>query len=177
VKRYRSHIFVVIALAVILSGGWHAWLRQDLSDLRFAWQSRPASGNVVVIGIDAASIEKIGVWPWAVAVTRTVPKSPQRACHRLSPWMVTSELTTAAVEFALFNGIDTFTCIADGGWYSQILALGWMCEPLGLPRIVGGTMTGALRISITRETPRLLLEAGTYSHSTLELATPASMAA
>jgi diguanylate cyclase (GGDEF)-like protein/PAS domain S-box-containing protein len=54
----------VIALAVILSGGWHGWLRQDLSDLRFAWQSRPASGNIVVIAIDAASIEKIGVWPW-----------------------------------------------------------------------------------------------------------------
>jgi diguanylate cyclase (GGDEF)-like protein/PAS domain S-box-containing protein len=54
----------MIALAVILSGGWHGWLRQDLADLRFAWQSRQASGNIVVIGIDAASIEKIGVWPW-----------------------------------------------------------------------------------------------------------------
>jgi CHASE2 domain-containing sensor protein len=54
----------VIALTVILSGGWHSWLRQDLADLRFAWQSRQASGNIVVIGIDAPSIEKVGVWPW-----------------------------------------------------------------------------------------------------------------
>ena len=107
-------------------------------------------------------------------ITRGCLSPRLRAAERLR---VRNQLTTAAVEFALFNGIDTFTCIADGGWYSQILALGWMCEPLGLPRIVGGTMTGALRISITRETPRLLLEAGTYSHSTLELATPASMAA
>jgi hypothetical protein len=36
-------------------------LRQDLANLRFAWQSRQASGNIVVMGIDASSIEKIGV--------------------------------------------------------------------------------------------------------------------
>jgi hypothetical protein len=54
----------MIVMAIILSGGWHHWLRQDLADLRFAWQTRPASGNMVVVGIDAASIEKIGVWPW-----------------------------------------------------------------------------------------------------------------
>ena len=63
-----------------------------------------------------------------------------------------NQLATAATEFALFNGIDSYTCIATGGLYSQILALGWMCEPLGLPRIVDHTLTGALKISITRET-------------------------
>ena len=47
------------------SVGRLAWLATPaFSDLQFAWQSRPASGNIVVIGIDAASIEKIGVWPW-----------------------------------------------------------------------------------------------------------------
>ena len=28
------------------------------------WQSRQASGDIVVIAIDAQSIDKIGVWPW-----------------------------------------------------------------------------------------------------------------
>jgi len=107
-------------------------------------------------------------------ITRGCLSPRLRASERLR---VRNQLTTAAVEFALFNGIDTLTCVADGGWYSQILALGWQCEPLGLPQIVGGVMTGALRIAISRDTPRLLLEAGTYSHSTLELATPALMAA
>ena len=107
-------------------------------------------------------------------ITRGCLSPRLRAAERLR---VRNQLTTAAVEFALFNGIDSFTCIADGGWYSQILALGWLCEPLGLPRIVDGTLTGALRIAVTRETPRLLFEAGTYCHSTLELATPAPMAA
>jgi diguanylate cyclase (GGDEF)-like protein/PAS domain S-box-containing protein len=64
VKRYRPHILVAIALAVVLSTGWHGTLRNALTDLRFAWQSRAAGGNVVVVAIDAASIDQIGVWPW-----------------------------------------------------------------------------------------------------------------
>ncbi|SFI46989.1 EAL domain-containing protein [Bradyrhizobium sp. Gha] len=63
-KRYRPHILVMIALGVVLSTGWHGPLRNVLTDLRFAWQSRSATGNVVVVAIDAASIDQIGVWPW-----------------------------------------------------------------------------------------------------------------
>ena len=87
------------------------------------------------------------------------------------------ERGAAAVEFALFNGIDTYTCIAEGAWYSQILAMGWLCEPIGLPRISRNALLGALKISVTPETPRLLQEAGIYARSTLELATPALLAA
>jgi len=64
VKQYRPHIFVVVALAIVLSSGWHGALRSALTDLRFAWQSRQASGEIVVVAIDAPSIEKIGIWPW-----------------------------------------------------------------------------------------------------------------
>lgn len=63
-KRYRPHILVVIALAVVLSTGWHGALRNALTDLRFSWPSRAASGNVVVVAIDAPSIDQIGIWPW-----------------------------------------------------------------------------------------------------------------
>lgn len=54
----------MIALAIVLAGGWHSSLRNTLADLRFAWQSRQVSGNIVVIAIDASSIDRIGVWPW-----------------------------------------------------------------------------------------------------------------
>jgi diguanylate cyclase (GGDEF)-like protein/PAS domain S-box-containing protein len=64
VKRYRPHILVVIALAIVLSTGWHGALRNALTDLQFAWQPRDASGKVVVVAIDAPSIDQIGVWPW-----------------------------------------------------------------------------------------------------------------
>jgi len=64
VKHYRPHIFVVVALAIVLSSGWHTALRNDLTDLRFGSVSRQASGEIVLVAIDAESIEKIGVWPW-----------------------------------------------------------------------------------------------------------------
>jgi len=64
VKQYRSHILVASVLAIALVSGWHGALRNALADLRFAWESRQASGDVVVVAIDARSIESIGVWPW-----------------------------------------------------------------------------------------------------------------
>ncbi len=63
-KNYRPHILVAIILAVALLSGWNTSLRNVLADLRFAWKSLPASGDIVVVAIDAPSIEKIGVWPW-----------------------------------------------------------------------------------------------------------------
>jgi diguanylate cyclase (GGDEF)-like protein/PAS domain S-box-containing protein len=51
-------------LAIALLTNWPSALRNTLVDLRFAWQLRAATGDVVVIAIDARSIEKIGVWPW-----------------------------------------------------------------------------------------------------------------
>lgn len=63
-KQYRPHFFAVIALAIVLSCGWHGALRHGLADLRFNWQTRQATGDIVVVAIDAPSIDKIGVWPW-----------------------------------------------------------------------------------------------------------------
>jgi N-acyl-L-homoserine lactone synthetase len=80
---------------------------------------------------------------------------------------VRNALTTAVVEYGLHRGIRSFTCIADSGWLSQILSLGWNCKPLGLPRQIDRTMTGALQIDINRETPALLDAAGTYVPSRL----------
>jgi len=64
VRHYRPHILVAAILAIALLTNWPGALRNDLTDLRFAWQSRAATGDVVVIAIDAPSIEQIGVWPW-----------------------------------------------------------------------------------------------------------------
>ena len=45
-------------------GGMHNALQHAITDMRFGWFSRQASGNVVLVAIDSPSIEKIGVWPW-----------------------------------------------------------------------------------------------------------------
>jgi diguanylate cyclase (GGDEF)-like protein/PAS domain S-box-containing protein len=63
-KHYRPHILVVIALLIVLLSGWHGALRNVLTDLRFNWLPGKASGEIVVVAIDATSIENIGVWPW-----------------------------------------------------------------------------------------------------------------
>jgi diguanylate cyclase (GGDEF)-like protein/PAS domain S-box-containing protein len=64
VKNYRPHFLVAAILGIALLTSLPGALRNGLADLRFAWQSRAATGNVVVIAIDAPSIEQIGVWPW-----------------------------------------------------------------------------------------------------------------
>ena len=69
----------MIALAIVLSCGWHGALRHALADLRFAWQSRQASGDIVVIAIDAQSIDKIGVWPWPRLLHAELVRQLQRA--------------------------------------------------------------------------------------------------
>ena len=63
-RNYRPHILVAAIVAIALLTNLPGTLRNDLADLRFAWQSRAATGDVVVVAIDAPSIEQIGVWPW-----------------------------------------------------------------------------------------------------------------
>lgn len=70
------------------------------------------------------------------------------------------ELVVALVHHALATGIRAYSGVAEIGWLQQILAFGWRCRPLGLPRRIGGTMLGALRIDITPDTPALLARAG-----------------
>src|SRR5438270_2217696 len=67
-----------------------------------------------------------------------------------------NRLVSALVSFALDHGIRTYTGVAEMGWLQQILAFGWDCRPLGIPRRLAGALTGALAISISPETPSLL---------------------
>lgn len=69
---------------------------------------------------------------------------------------VRDALVNALVEHALAAGISAYSAIAEMSWFQQILAFGWRCMPLGLPRVIDGTMLAALRIEITPETPSLL---------------------
>ena len=42
----------------------HNAFQNALTDMRFGWFPRQASGDIVLVAIDSPSIEKIGVWPW-----------------------------------------------------------------------------------------------------------------
>ena len=81
---------------------------------------------------------------------------------------VRDTLVSVLVDHALASGITAYSAIAEMGWFQQILAFGWRCMPLGLQRIIDGTMLAALRIEITPETPNLL-EAGRVTAAALRV--------
>ena len=64
VKQYRPHLFVLCILALVLATGLHDPVRNALTALRFGWLPRQASGDVVLVAIDAPSLAQTGVWPW-----------------------------------------------------------------------------------------------------------------
>lgn len=79
-------------------------------------------------------------------------------------------LVTALAHYALANGITTYTGVAEQGWLEQILAFGWQAEPLGRPNRIGTMALGALRITITPDTPRLLAAGGIQAPAMLDQA-------
>jgi acyl-homoserine lactone synthase len=79
-----------------------------------------------------------------------------------------NRLVAAIVDYALASGVSTYTGVAEFGWLQQILAFGWRCRPLGIPRMISGKMLGALRIEIAADTPALLRANGIYEPQRLE---------
>lgn len=98
--------------------------------------------------------------PDCFEITRFCLGRGQNARARLD---TRNRLVSALAQFALDNGIATYTGVAELAWLQQILAFGWRCRPLGLPRLVGGRTLGALRIDIDPETPALLAANGIFS--------------
>lgn len=100
-------------------------------------------------------------------ITRFCLGRNQNAKERLE---TRNRLVSALAQYALEHGISTYTGVAELAWLQQILAFGWRCRPLGLPRLVGGRTLGALRIDIDPETPALLAANGIVSPAPAEQA-------
>lgn len=67
-KWYRPHLFALFALASVVLSGSHGLLQNTLTDFRFRWFPRAASGDIVVVAIDPRSLDEVGVWPWPRSV-------------------------------------------------------------------------------------------------------------
>jgi acyl-homoserine lactone synthase len=76
-------------------------------------------------------------------------------------------LVSALVAHALAQGIERYTGVAELAWLQQILAFGWRCRPLGLPRAAGAGMIGALAIEIAEDTQSLLAANGIHRATAL----------
>lgn len=77
-------------------------------------------------------------------------------------------LVSAIVAYGLEHHIRTYLGVAEMGWLQQILAFGWRCGPLGLPRVEGGRTLGALSIDIDGDTPSLLAANGIFEPVALQ---------
>lgn len=97
-------------------------------------------------------------------------RGPDRVTHR-------NLLASAMTEYALLTGISAYTGVADMGWMSRVLSAGWRCEPLGMPRLVGGSTVGALMIHIEPDTIRRLQISGKYHSGVLRAEERAELAA
>jgi acyl-homoserine lactone synthase len=86
-------------------------------------------------------------------ITRFCLGRNQNARERLE---TRPRLVSAIAQYELEHGISSYTGVAELAWLQQILAFGWHCRPLGLPRVIGGRTLGALRIDIDADTPALL---------------------
>jgi N-acyl-L-homoserine lactone synthetase len=100
--------------------------------------------------------------PSTYEITRFCLDRSLRAAERRT---VRNKLITAIVGYALSEGIDRFTGVAEMSWLQQILGFGWDCWLLGRPLPLPGSCgtIGALDIRIADETPALLDAAGIWS--------------
>jgi N-acyl-L-homoserine lactone synthetase len=61
---------------------------------------------------------------------------------------VREKLAVAVFEYALAHDVRHFTMMTHMVFLSAVIAMGWNCEPLGLPREMDGVAVGALRIDV-----------------------------
>jgi diguanylate cyclase (GGDEF)-like protein/PAS domain S-box-containing protein len=64
-KKHAPHFIVIGLLAAVLLTDLHQGLRNFINDTRYTWLEAAPSGEVVVVAIDPASLQQIGVWPWS----------------------------------------------------------------------------------------------------------------
>lgn len=65
---------------------------------------------------------------------------------------VRRQLAIAIVEFALSQGIRQFTMMTHMQFLSAVMAMGWECEPLGMPQQMDGVDVAALLVSVDATT-------------------------
>lgn len=82
-------------------------------------------------------------------ITRMVtrPDLPRAVAER-----VREQLSVAIVEFALARDVRYFTMMTHMAFLSAVIAVGWDCEPLGMPEVMDGVAVAALRIDVDMST-------------------------
>ncbi len=80
---------------------------------------------------------------WEITRLVTRPGLDRAAAER-----VREQLSVALVEFAVAEGVRHFTMMTHMAFLPAVMAVGWDCEPLGMPVTCDGVAIAALRISV-----------------------------
>lgn len=115
---------------------------EHLASLRLLRTDRPHLLSEVFPHLCARGVPR---GPRIREVTRLCISPRRQAAARLQ---ARNLLIRSMVEYALMTGIEAYTGVAEMAWLTQILSAGWDCRPLGPPRLVSGSLTGALIIHI-----------------------------
>jgi CHASE2 domain-containing sensor protein len=62
--RHRPFLLAGLLIAGLYIGGWLDKSERDLIDLRARLHARAASGELLVVAIDPASLQALNRWPW-----------------------------------------------------------------------------------------------------------------
>lgn len=76
-----------------------------------------------------------------------------------------NQLISAMVDFALARGIDCLTGVLPEAFRKEVLAMGWLAEPLGPAIRVDSGLVGAFAAHVRADTPERLRWSGTYVES------------
>jgi diguanylate cyclase (GGDEF)-like protein/PAS domain S-box-containing protein len=85
-RPYRPFVFVAALIATVYLVGWFSFVDRGLLDARTRLWSRPASGDLVIVAIDSASIRALAQWPWprryhAAAIRRLLAAGAGRIAY------------------------------------------------------------------------------------------------
>lgn len=63
-KRFAPHIFICLLVSGLYQGGLLESIEAHLIDSRFRLTERPATGDLLLVEIDSASLKQLDEWPW-----------------------------------------------------------------------------------------------------------------
>lgn len=92
-------------------------------------------------------------------VTRYTPSPRHRAGERLI-WR--NMLARAVIEYGRHAGIRAYTAVCDISFLSQLLSVGWRCDPLGLPQPIDGSVIGAFIFYVEADSLELFRSSWRY---------------
>ncbi len=112
--------------------------------------------------------------PHIKEITRYLASPRAKAGDRL---VARNMMARALIEYAQLNGITAYSAVCDIAFLSQILAAGWRCDPLGMPRLVNGAVVGAFCIHVDPDTIERMSRTWRYDRPALALSAPEAVAA